>query len=132
MAGEPCYLLVYEEANQAATGDAEDNGERERARRKTQAHSADEDHRLQALAEYRDEGENEHGVLFAPQLEAALDVFTFGAVFSLNGSGELDTPLGLKLGDTEQGSSHDADDDGGKDPEDTLPDIFGPSPAVVA
>ncbi|KAL8830201.1 MAG: hypothetical protein Q9191_001562 [Dirinaria sp. TL-2023a] len=125
-------LQSHEVSNEAAAGNAQDDGKRERARRKTQAYSADEDHRFQALTKYRDEGENEHGILLAPQLEAAFRAFAFSAVLGFDGSGELDTPLILKLGDPEQGSSHDGDDNRGKQPEAPLPDIFGVGPVVMA
>ena len=66
-------------------------------------------------------------------LEADLESTTLlGGVFNLERFRELDTPLVLKFGHAEKGSTHDGYDEGCKDAERSLPDVLGAGPLVFA
>lgn len=125
-------IPVYEVSDETAAADANEDRKREGAGRKPQADTADEDDRFQALAQYGDEWEHEHGVLLAPKLEAAARSRCLGAIFGLDGPGQLDTPLVLQLGHTEKRRAHDTDDDGSEEAKGTLPDVLSALPAIPA
>ena len=126
-------LPVYEVSDQAAARKTSDHSQGKRGGRKTQAHASNEYHSLEAFTKNSDEGQYEHCVLLAPELEAGSERATlFGAVFDFESFGELDTPLVLKFGHAEKGRTHDGDDEGGKEAESSLPDVFSAGPLVFA
>lgn len=107
-------LLVDEETHQTSTGNAGDHWNRKCCGRRPNTYSTNKDYSFKALAKDCDEWQDEHGVFFAPCLEAALEGSgLFGAIFGFEGLCELDTPLILKLRHSEQSRAHDRDDNGG-------------------
>ena len=126
------HSLVDEESDQGATTKTADDSKRERTGWKTQADTADEDNRFEALPEDSDERQEEHGVFLAPEFEAAAFYFTSGGVLGFELSGELDAPFILELGDAEKSGAHDTDDQGCNQTKGAFPDVFGACPFVFA
>lgn len=123
--------LVNDEAYRAAGEETANRRQWDGGSLDAQADTTDEDNGFNALTQNRDEWKEEHGILLGPILEAFAEfdirlLFLFG----LESTGELYAPLGLHLGDAQEGSAHDGDDDGGDDCEHTLPDVFGRPPGV--
>ena len=95
-------LPVYEVSDQAATPKAGDNWQGKGNSRKTQAHTSDENYRLETFTKNGDEGQDEHCVFLTPELEADAEIAALlGLVLDFERFGELDPPLVLKFGDTE-------------------------------
>ena len=119
-------MPVDEVSDQAARSETSDHWQGKRDSRKTQAHTSDEHYSLETFTKNGDERQDEHCVLFTPELEAGSEATTLlGTVLDLERFGELDPPLVLKFGHAEEGSTHDGDDEGCEDAEGSLPDVFG-------
>ena len=72
-------------------------------------------------AEHSDEGQDEHGILFGPALEATA---CWLGVLLFQDLADLVPPFVLEFADAKQGSTHDGDDDAGNQCEDTFPDVL--------
>jgi hypothetical protein len=125
------YLLIYQIPDKAPCNQPNDHRQWHRACGGGERHARNKHHGLEALAQHGDERQDEHGVLLSPALEGlALPLDGHGPV--LETLGQLDTPLLLHLGDTEQRGTEDGDDDRGDDSERALPVVLGLGPLVLA
>ena len=95
-----------------------------------EADATNEDNSFQTFSKDGDEWQMEHGILDAPRLETTLHSPGFRALFSFQGSGQLDLPFLLEFRHPEKASSHQGDDDDSEEREGSLPDVFCPGPTV--
>lgn len=89
-----------------------------------------EDDALDALAQDRDEGQEEERVLLGQALQPALA--RVGLDRRLEGLGEFVAPFVLHLADAQQGDAHDGDDEGGEEREGALVVVLVGGPGVAA
>lgn len=102
------------------------------------AYTTDEHNRLETLAEYRDEREEEQRPLAAPALPVvSLQRPVLGSVMRdrlgmrvLECRSELDAPLDSGAVHAEECDTHEEDDDSGEDTEGAFPDLFSRGPEV--
>ena len=125
------YLPVDQVSNDGSCAETTEDSQRECSRRESQTNSADEHHSLESFSEYGDEGQQEHCVLLAPQLEAVPGSIFVCHFLLLQSLSQFDAPFILELRDPEQCSSNEGDDDGSEQTEDAFPYAFSPCEGIL-
>lgn len=113
------YSLIQEVPYKCTQRKSDDGRQGKCRGRSREGYTGNKDDGLDALSQYGDERQSEHGVLFTDTFQPS----NYGLVPSspnngaLKGGGQLDAPLLLHLADAEQGGSQNRDNDGGDDGE---------------
>ena len=103
-------LLVDEEPDEDTRGKATYNSEWKGRGGLRETDAANEDDRFETFSKDGDEWQMKHGVLDAPPFEAGLSIAVLHCVIAFERGCQLDLPLVLELGYTEQSSAHNGDD----------------------
>ena len=127
---EHCNLLVDEKSNETTTEESHDHRKRKCTSRKSETDTSDEHNGFETLSKDGDERQDEHGVFLTRLFETA--TLAFHGFCGFECLRQLHPPLVLELGNPEQSSAHQGDDDCCNESEDAFPDVLSAGPAIFA